>query len=342
MQKLEIKLSNSEVISGNNVLVPGYYNEWRPTDLYYSTEEYKVPIVKDLSFLKDKSRIYFLENSQFPRFKLQANNYINARNPDKAAVAVIGSEFENLGREDPREYTIIEGDSCYFLIKGSEIDYMFRDANYNRVASDEPEDIFNWLLTNHFIPASSKIIYTGKLYLYDKRQFEFADELKKLSCPITTDYILDLHISSGLELLDANSLSEIKTLLESPDATIRGTALKMMASSNYYTHKYQVKYLLKSFNNLTICPEWNSVSCKYMRKMLKLDMYTDYSVNSLYDLTKVFNSNIGSPSKEDEDFMREKLLSAVKNELSNTSSYLSGYLDNIYLSDPIKLTLMAE
>lgn len=342
MQKLEIKLSNSEVISGNNVLVPGYYNEWRPTDLYYSTEEYKVPIVKDLSFLKDKSRIYFLENSQFPRFKLQVNNYINARNPDKAAVAVIGSEFENLGREDPREYTVIEGDSCYFLIRGSEINYMFRDANYNRVSSDEPEDIFNWLLTNHFIPESSKIIYTGKLYLYDKRQFEFADELKKLSCPITTDYILDLHISSGLELLDTNSLSEIKTLLESPDATIRGTALKMMASSNYYTHKYQVKYLLKSFNNLTWCPEWNSVSCKYMRKMLKLDMYTDYSVNSLHDLTKVFNPNIGSPSKEDEDFMREKLLSAVKNELSNTSSYLSGYLDNIYLSDPIKLTLMAE
>lgn len=342
MQKLEIKLSNSEVISGNNVLVPGYYNEWRPTDLYYSTEEYKVPIVKDLSFLKDKSRIYFLENSQFPRFKLQANNYINARNSDKAAIAVIGSEFENLGREDPREYTIIEGDSCYFLIRGSEINYMFRDANYNRVSSDEPDDIFNWLLANHFIPKSSKIIYTGKLYLYDKRQFEFADELKKLSCPITTDYILDLHISSGLELLDANSLSEIKTLLESPDATIRGTALKMMASSNYYTHKYQVKYLLKSFNNLTICPEWNSVSCKYMRKMLKLDMYTDYSVNSLHDLTKVFNSNIGSPSKEDEDFMREKLLSTVKNELSNTSSYLSGYLDNIYLADPIKLTLMAE
>jgi hypothetical protein len=342
MQKLEIKLSNSEVISGNNVLVPGYYNEWRPTDLYYSTEEYKVPIVKDLSFLKDKSRIYFLENSQFPRFKLQANNYINARNSDKAAIAVIGSGLENLGREDPREYTIIEGDSCYFLIRGSEINYMFRDANYNRVSSDEPEDVFNWLLTNHFIPASSKIIYTGKLYLYDKRQFEFADELKKLSCPITTDYILDLHISSGLELLDANSLSEIKALLESPDATIRGTALKMMASSNYYTHKYQVKYLLKSFNNLTICPEWNSVSCKYMRKMLKLDMYTDYSVNSLHDLTKVFNSNIGSPSKEDEDFMREKLLSTVKNELSNTSSYLSGYLDSVFLSNPIKLTLTAE
>lgn len=342
MQKLEIKLSNSEVISGNNVLVPGYYNEWRATDLYYSTEEYKVPIVKDLSFLKDKSRIYFLENSQFPRFKLQANNYINARNSDKAAIAVIGSGLENLGREDPREYTVIEGDSCYFLIRGSEINYMFRDANYNRVSSDEPEDIFNWLLTNHFIPESSKIIYTGKLYLYDKRQFEFADELKKLSCPITTDYILDLHISSGLELLDANSLSEIKTLLESPDATIRGTALKMIASSNYYTHKYQVKYLLKSFNNLTICPEWNSVSCKYMRKMLKLDMYTDYSINNLYDLTKVFNPNIGSPSKEDEDFMREKLLSTVKDELSKTSSYISGYLDNIYLSDPIKLTLMAE
>lgn len=342
MQKLEIKLSNSEVISGNNVLVPGYYNEWRPINLYYSTEEYKVPIVKDLSFLKNKSRIYFLENSQFPRFKLQANNYINARTPDKAAIAVIGSGFEDLGREDPREYTVIEGDSCYFLIRDSEINYMFRDANYNRVSSDEPEDIFNWLLTNHFIPASSKIIYTGKLYLYDKRQFEFADELKKLSCPITTDYILDLHISSGLELLDANSLSEIKTLLESPDATIRGTALKMMASSNYYTHKYQVKYLLKSFNNLTICPEWNSVSCKYMRKMLKLDMYTDYSVNSLHDLTKVFNSNIGSPSKEDEDFMREKLLSTVKDELLKTSSYISGYLNNIYLSDPIKLTLMAE
>lgn len=342
MQKLEIKLSNSEVISGNNVLVPGYYNEWRGTDLYYSTEEYKVPIVKDLSFLKDKSRIYFLENSQFPRFKLQANNYINARNPDKAAIAVIGSGLEILGREDIREYIVIEGDSCYFLIRGSEINYMFRDANYNRISSDEPEDIFNWLITNHFIPESSKIIYTGKLYLYDKQQFEFANDLKKLSCPITTDYILDLHISSGLELLDANSLSEIKTLLESPDATIRGTALKMIASSNYYTHKYQVKYLLKSFNNLTICPEWNSVSCKYMRKMLKLDMYTDYSVNNLYDLTKVFNPNIGSPSKEDEDFMREKLLNTVKDELSKTRSYISGYLDNIYLSDPIKLTLMAE
>jgi hypothetical protein len=161
MQKLEIKLSNSEVISGNNVLVPGYYNEWRPTDLYYSTEEYKVPIVKDLSFLKDKSRIYFLENSQFPRFKLQANNYINARNSDKAAIAVIGSGLENLGREDPREYTIIEGDSCYFLIRGSEINYMFRDANYNRVSSDEPEDVFNWLLTNHFIPASSNALFNN-------------------------------------------------------------------------------------------------------------------------------------------------------------------------------------
>jgi hypothetical protein len=79
-----------------------------------------------------------------------------------------------------------------------------------------------------------------------------------------------------------------------------------------------------------------------MRKMLKLDMYTDYSVNNLYDLTKVFNPNIGSPSKEDEDFMREKLLSTVKNELSNTSSYLSGYLDSVFLSNPIKLTLMAE
>ena len=42
MRKLEIKLSNSEIISGNNVLVPGYYNEWRSTNLYYSTEEYKI------------------------------------------------------------------------------------------------------------------------------------------------------------------------------------------------------------------------------------------------------------------------------------------------------------
>lgn len=84
-----------------------------------------------------------MENSQFPRFKLQANNYINARNPNKAAIAVIGSGFENLGRKDSAEYTVIEGDWCYFLIRGREINYMFRDTNYNGLLSDKPEDIFN-------------------------------------------------------------------------------------------------------------------------------------------------------------------------------------------------------
>lgn len=341
MARLEIRLNNSEIIVGSKIFVPSYYNSW--TDhVYtqnYSTETYSIPIVEDLSFLKSKSRIYFYDNSNFPRFKLQVNNFINARIADKIDLAVIGKNTNKLGRSSSQNYIVCKRNDDFYLFSVSEAGYMFYDSNHHYINSDDPKEIVDWLVTNKLIPKSVEIIYTGNLNIYTDSEIKFYQDCQNKPYPITTDYLLDSHISQNLELLDQNSLSEIKELLSSPDIGVRGTALKMLAASNYYTNKYQVKYLLMTSKHLTFCPEWNSVSCKYMRSVLGVTTDGQSESTDLWNLCAIFNKSLGDPSNEDMIFMREKLIAASREQLNSSVENVNQLLEDVVLKNPIKIYL---
>lgn len=89
-------------------------------------------------------------------------------------------------------------------------------------------------------------------------------------------------------------------------------------------------------------PEWNSVSCKYMRSALQINLNGYFNPLNLYDLSKVFDKSLGTPSDEDEIFMRTKLLAAIRKQLDDCGISISQQLDNIILKDSIKLHLDTE
>lgn len=341
MQKLEIKLNNLN-ISTDYLYRPTYFNAWEmETSTLYSTENYEIPITSDLSFLKDKSRIGFSEYSSFPKFKLQVSNYVNARNLDKIDLYVISQGQQLLPNREFQAY-VYQYNECYYLVTDGDLRFRLRNGPNNRCESTDPNEILNWLISNNLISNNATYVYHGMMYMYSQSYLESRTALINMGVPITTDKELDIYISNQLELINKDNIGEIKTLLDSPDFSVKGTGLKMLASSNYYANKYQIKYLLATSGGLNKCPEWNSVSCVYMRKALGVSLYDYFNEDSLSDLTYLFNKAIGTPSKEDDEFIRAKLFAAIEKSLAYTLDSTESLLKNVILENPIKINLTIE
>lgn len=263
-------------------------------------EDFKNWTIKeaDISDINDDSVFYFTKQSKFPRFKLSDTTYKRCIKYEKADYIVVPSI-----NKPTMQYagTVIETENFYYI-------------SYYTIDILDFERLLN-------IDASQ---YTVKFHvpiydnLSDSDVILFDIQSGKINKPCVTDVTLNKLIDSKNQVLTADDIDQIKTMLESSDDETQALGLKLLANYNINETRCTVKYLL-----LITSPFWkynsykNNVSIKNMLINLKLYYNTTNPINAL----RYCKTDDNPISEIDNKLLQHLILSYVPEHLKGNLQY---------------------
>lgn len=291
-----MKFENVKVVSRylRKNLDPSEYLEDSSKVYYTIPDKFNLKqVIKDRTKNITSGTILFGKSSKFPRFKLQESPFKRCVKLDKADAVVIGDisgDIKTMQIFKTNDSIIMFDPDAYYYTDNFNESNLFR---VNKVA---------YLMKLGILPTNAVEIYNGDvLCTKDEDVMNIMDDTYKV---IITDDMLDAAVSTQLDDLTKDVIDNVYEMLASPDTSIMGLGLKVLASYNVLKYPGTVRLLLGMHPHIQNCSEWNSVSVKRLKKSINFIGFV-----SLYSMYNVQAEKI---SEEDKTLCKPLLYRLVK------------------------------
>ena len=206
------------------------------------------------STLTPNAVLYFSTSSEFPRFKLSDTGYKRCIKIEKADFIVMGE----LKLNQLSNCYLFEDEINFYLIDRNNIYFNYRtDKNKVNTFNANPEQY----IRNHhlFYGATLTLVYNGPICYSSSGNTDIEHIMNGDYKKVITDKDLDTAINGTFDKLDADTVSSICDMLDSPDKVTKGVGLKVLTGYNIQATPLTVRTMLGLREGLASCPEWKGV-----------------------------------------------------------------------------------
>lgn len=206
------------------------------------------------STLTPNATLYFSASSEFPRFKLTDTGYKRCIKIDKADFIVMGK----LKLNQCNNCYLFEDEEYFYLIDYNRMYFHYRSDQYKVSAfKTNPEQY----IRNHhlYYGATLTLVHHGEICYGQAGSTDVEHIMNGDYKRIITDKDLDLAINGNFDKLDADTVSSICDMLDSPDKVTKGVGLKILTGYNVQATPLTIRTMLGLRERLGSCPEWKSV-----------------------------------------------------------------------------------
>ena len=241
----------------NNIWVSGNYpfRESYKYSIYPATKSAVNAKLKTLvSTLTPNATLYFSASSEFPRFKLADTGYKRCIKIEKADLIVMGkldlNQCDNCYLfEDEEHFYLVDYDRMYFSYRS--------DQNKVGAFKANPEQ---YIRDHHlYYGATLTLVYHGPICYGQAGSTDVEHIMNGDYKKIITDKDLDAAINGNFDKLDADTVSSICDMLDSPDKVTKGVGLKVLTGYNVQATPLTVRTMIGLREGLASCPEWKGV-----------------------------------------------------------------------------------
>ena len=241
----------------NNIWVSGNYTfrESYKYSIYPATKSTVNAKLKTLvSTLTPNATLYFSASSEFPRFKLADTGYKRCIKIEKADFIVMGklnlNQCDNCYLfEDEEHFYLVDYDRMYFSYRS--------DQNKVGAFKANPEQ---YIRDHHlYYGATLTLVYHGPICYGQAGSTDVEHIMNGDYKKIITDKDLDAAINGNFDKLDADTVSSICDMLDSPDKVTKGVGLKVLTGYNVQATPLTVRTMIGLREGLASCPEWKGV-----------------------------------------------------------------------------------
>ena len=241
----------------NNIWVSGNYTfrESYKYSIYPATKSAVNAKLKTLvSTLTPNATLYFSASSEFPRFKLADTGYKRCIKIEKADFIVIGK----LNLDQCDNCYLFEDEEYFYLVDYDRMYFSYR-SDKNKVAAFKvnPEQ---YIRDHHlYYGATLTLVYHGPICYGQAGSTDVEHIMNGDYKKIITDKDLDAAINGNFDKLDADTVSSICDMLDSPDKVTKGVGLKVLTGYNVQATPLTVRTMIGLREGLASCPEWKGV-----------------------------------------------------------------------------------
>ena len=241
----------------NNIWDTGDYNfsHSRKYNIYPATKSAVEAKLKTLaSTLTPNATLYFSASSEFPRFKLTDTGYKRCIKIDKADFIVMGK----LELNQRYNCYLFEDEEYFYLIDYDRMYFQYRSDQYKVSAfKTNPEQY----IRNHhlYYGATLTLVHHGEICYGQAGSTDVEHIMNGDYKKTITDKDLDSAINGNFDKLDADTVSSICDMLDSPDKVTKGVGLKILTGYNVQATPLTIRTMLGLREGLGSCPEWKSV-----------------------------------------------------------------------------------
>ena len=241
----------------NNIWVSGNYTfrESHKYSIYPASNSTVNAKLKTLaSTLTPNATLYFSASSEFPRFKLADTGYKRCIKIEKADFIVMGKL--NLNQCD--NCYLFEDEEHFYLVDYDRIYFSYRsDQNKEGAFKANPEQ---YIRDHHlYYGATLTLVYHGPICYGQAGSTDVEHIMNGDYKKIITDKDLDAAINGNFDKLDADTVSSICDMLDSPDKVTKGVGLKVLTGYNVQATPLTVRTMIGLREGLASCPEWKGV-----------------------------------------------------------------------------------
>lgn len=231
-----------------------FYSSYKYSIYPASRSEVEAKLKTLISPLTPNTTLYFSASSDFPRFKLTDTGYKRCIKIEKADFVVMGKL--NL---DQCDYCyLFEDEEYFYLVDYLRIYFSYRsDQNKVNAFKANPEQY----IRNHHLYYGSTLtlVHQGKICYGKAGSTDVEHIMNGDYKKIITDKDLDSAINGNFDKLDADTVSSICDMLDSPDKVTKGVGLKVLTGYNVQATPLTVRTMLGLREDLSSCPEWKGV-----------------------------------------------------------------------------------
>ena len=241
----------------NNIWASGNYpfRESYKYSIYPASKSTVNAKLKTLvSTLTPNATLYFSASSEFPRFKLADTGYKRCIKIEKADLIVMGkldlNQCDNCYLfEDEEHFYLVDYDRMYFSYRS--------DQNKVGAFKANPEQ---YIRDHHlYYGATLTLVYHGPICYGQAGSTDVEHIMNGDYKKIITDKDLDAAINGNFDKLDADTVSSICDMLDSPDKVTKGVGLKVLMGYNVQATPLTVRTMIGLREGLASCPEWKGV-----------------------------------------------------------------------------------
>ena len=293
----------------NNIWNTGDYSFYHSYkyNIYPATTAAVEAKLKSLtSTLTPNATLYFSASSEFPRFKLSDTGYKRCIKIDKADFVVMGK----LGLGQLDNCYLFEDEEYFYLIDCSRMYFYYRsDKNKVNAFKVDPEQY----IRNHhlYYGATLTLVHHGVICYGQAGSTDIEHIMNGDYKKIITDKDLDSAINGTFDKLDADTVTSICDMLDSPDKVTKGVGLKVLTGYNVQATPLTVRTMLGLRNDLSSCPEWKSVGVQQVLSSIGWTGFGHFP-GQLHNLL---------PKKGEEDKYTEEDKSLVKDIYMRAAKY---------------------
>lgn len=221
---------------------------------------------------KNLMNISITRNTEKADYKIVSKNYLKSL-VNQSSVVVTASffkenikEFKNCFNKDASDKIEKECNKI-FEEHGEGVRFIFKQKS----TWNNSQFLMNLVNLVHSNRENSSCVFVPVKFI------ETFNEVIKSDNLISDIYINKL-CDSQSNILDANDVETIVSLLETQDIENHEVALNLIANCNIDESYDKVAFVFYFYNaNLRVCPSWNSINVKQMRRVMKdFNNFNDY------------------------------------------------------------------
>lgn len=241
----------------NNIWVSSNYTfrESHKHNIYPASKSTVNAKLKTLvSTLTPNATLYFSASSEFPRFKLADTGYKRCIKIEKADFIVMGK----LNLDQCDNCYLFEDEEYFYLVDYDRM-YFSHRSDQNKVGAFKanPEQ---YIRDHHlYYGATLTLVYHGPICYGQAGSTDVEHIMNGDYKKIITDKDLDAAINGNFDKLDADTVSSICDMLDSPDKVTKGVGLKVLTGYNVQATPLTVRTMIGLREGLASCPEWKGV-----------------------------------------------------------------------------------
>ena len=292
----------------NNIWDTGDYrfSHSRKYNIYPATKSAVESKLKTLaSTLTPNATLYFSASSEFPRFKLTDTGYKRCIKIDKADFIVMGK----LELNQCFNCYLFEDEEYFYLIDYDRMYFQYRSDQYKVSAfKTNPEQY----IRNHhlYYGTTLTLVHHGEICYGQAGSTDVEHIMNGDYKKIITDKDLDSAINGNFDKLDADTVSSICDMLDSPDKVTKGVGLKILTGYNVQATPLTIRTMLGLRTDLCSCPEWKSVGVQQVLSSIGWNGFGHFPGQLWNLLPKKGDEN--KYSDEDKNLVKDIYMRAAK------------------------------
>ena len=323
--------------------------------LFLGPQKNLVAEINKHKYTGNPSTLFFAKSSKFPRAKATNVGKKRKLDPTKADVIVAA---ENLGYTVSNRYCYGDDwdhhvvyynnvDSSYLIVprtkgswignyRGASTDLHTYVANTYGLSKDKNWStvFFQEAVKHKVISSDYTEVYRGPLTALDDSLLQVINFIDQ-GMQIIYDTELDKIISPNQEKLDDDQLKQVGTMLDSPDVSVVGMAMKLLANTDYTSKVVETTMLLvNKWNNIRDNSVFSSVAFQQLLTALSLPT----TKSSYIDQRGVFNTLYKKGDDEVKEKVRNLTVKFVEDEIKSIAKRIVDEYPDMRIVHDIKLT----